>query len=281
MRPVRRAVLRSTASTMATWWSLQRLGVPGGRSRWTRVNHRGQEVTLTEGVALVAGSTASLARRDPVSALTCLGAGLVGAVDDLHPDAARKGLVGHLGALIHGDLSIGALKALGLTACGALAGAADRRVGHRRVGPPDASPASIVRHAGDTGVRACVVAGSANLANLLDLRPGRALKVALLLGIPLSASRSAAEPAGAAVGAALVLLPVDLRAEGMLGDTGANAVGALLGLAVTRAAGPRARVAVLAGLVALTLVSERVSFTRVIESTPVLRGLDAWGRQHR
>lgn len=240
-------------------------------------------MTLTEGVALVLGSSGALVLLDPVSAVTGLVAGLVGVVDDLRPDAERKGLAGHLGSLAHGDLSIGVLKVLGLTACGVLAGASDGQ--HLRAGPGAASPAGIVRAVGDTIVRACVIAGCANLVNLLDLRPGRALKVALLVGIPLCARGAsggpAREPAGAAVGAALALLAVDLRAEGMLGDTGANAVGALLGLAITRAAGPGARVAVLAGIVGLTLVSERVSFTRVIESTPVLRDLDAWGRRGR
>jgi len=67
----------------------------------------------------------------------------------------------------------------------------------------------------------------------------------------------------------------------MLGDAGANAFGALLGLA-TAATLPRpARLAVLAGIVGLTLASEKVSFTAVIESHPVLRRLDEWGRVRR
>jgi hypothetical protein len=65
----------------------------------------------------------------------------------------------------------------------------------------------------------------------------------------------------------------------MLGDTGANAAGALLGTALLQRSGPRGRVAALAILTALTLASEKVSFTRVIESTPVLRELDALGRR--
>ena len=65
----------------------------------------------------------------------------------------------------------------------------------------------------------------------------------------------------------------------MLGDTGANAAGALLGVAALAATGRRGRLALLAALVGLTVASERVSFTRVIESTPGLRELDALGRR--
>ena len=64
----------------------------------------------------------------------------------------------------------------------------------------------------------------------------------------------------------------------MLGDTGANSAGALLGTAIVAQSSPAARAGVLAALIALTLASEKVSFIRVIESTPVLRTLDAWGR---
>ena len=65
----------------------------------------------------------------------------------------------------------------------------------------------------------------------------------------------------------------------MLGDGGANAVGAALGVAAALAAPRPVRLALLAGQVALTLASERVSFTAVIARTPGLRHLDAWGRR--
>lgn len=281
MNPACRPVLSGALLTLAADRTLRHVGVPGGSRRWARVNHLGHEVTLLEGVALVCGSAAALTSLDPVAAVTALGTGLTGALDDLHPDAARKGLAGHLGALAHGEVSGGALKILGLSACGVWAATADGR-GTRRA--PATTTSGVLRSFGDLVVRAGLVAGSANLVNLLDLRPGRALKVALLIGIPLSTGRAgpaAARPAAAAVGSALVLLPGDLRAVGMLGDTGANAVGALLGLSTARWARPAGRVSVLAAIAGLTLVSERVSFTRVIEAMPILRELDAWGRLGR
>jgi hypothetical protein len=64
----------------------------------------------------------------------------------------------------------------------------------------------------------------------------------------------------------------------MLGDAGANSVGALLGLRLASLPGRGTRAGLLAAVVGLTLASEKVSFTKVIEATPGLRELDRFGR---
>jgi hypothetical protein len=128
---------------------------------------------------------------------------------------------------------------------------------------------------------AALVAGCANLANLFDLRPGRALKVALLPSPFVVSAAPAAGLVAAVAGPAVALLPEDLGERAMLGDGGANAAGALLGAALVAGAGPRVRLAALGVVVALTLASEKVSFTKVIEATPVLRELDLAGRRPR
>ena len=147
--------------------------------------------------------------------------------------------------------------------------------------PDRPPPVRGVRRAVNVALGAGVIAGTANLVNLLDLRPGRALKAGAIM--PRTAAvRSRKRRAGTCSGrsgAAGALLPADLDEQIMLGDTGANAYGALIGLAVVARTGPARRAALLAGLAALTAASERVSFTKVIESTPGLRELDALGRR--
>jgi hypothetical protein len=65
----------------------------------------------------------------------------------------------------------------------------------------------------------------------------------------------------------------------MVGDCGANSLGALAGWALTDRLDRRGRAAALAVVVALTLVSERVSFSALIDRSPMLRALDQWGRR--
>jgi len=116
---------------------------------------------------------------------------------------------------------------------------------------------------------ALLVGLAANFLNQLDTRPGRALK-AYLVAAPL---------AGAPLGTAVILAPYDLQEMAMLGDAGANALGAMLGLSSVSKLTGRSRWAAIGALAGLTLLGETRSLGDLIERTPVLRELDALGRQ--
>jgi UDP-N-acetylmuramyl pentapeptide phosphotransferase/UDP-N-acetylglucosamine-1-phosphate transferase len=266
-------------------YALLRRYPPGGEKTWVRTNHRGELLTLLEGPALplgaVAGGAASAllagpaARRGRLSAaVAALGALGFGIIDDLGGSGQRRGLRGHLGALAHGEVTTGTVKLAGLAATGLGAAMLDPPGGPGRGRPLDIA------------VNSGLIAGGANLLNLFDLRPGRAIKVSLLSAGLITAGGAATSQTGAALaavaapaGAALALLPEDLGERAMLGDAGANALGAMLGAAAARSLPRRARIGVLGVIVALTVASERVSFTRVIEATPPLRWLDQLGRR--
>jgi UDP-N-acetylmuramyl pentapeptide phosphotransferase/UDP-N-acetylglucosamine-1-phosphate transferase len=251
------------------------------RDSLRRTNFRGRDVSLAGGLAYAAGAGGVAALSGgPVgvaAAVAGLGAGAVGAYDDVvgsRPgQAGAKGFRGHLSALRQGRVTSGMVKIIGIGVAGmAAAGHLDYRTGRwARTG--------IAAGAADAVVAGALIAASANLVNLFDLRPGRALKVGLAAAVPLAAAGGRAAPvAAAAAGAAAALLPDDLGERTMLGDAGANALGALLGTAIAARTGWRGRLAVLAGVAALTAASEKVSFTRVIEGTPGLRELDSFGR---
>ncbi len=250
-------------------------------ARWTRTNHRGEPISLLEGPAvaagLAAGALAAGGRAGLAGAVAVAGGAAFGLVDDLAEGSgeARKGLRGHLGALARGELTTGGLKVLGIGATSLVA--AGIAVGGRGRGGATGGSGPVAGVL-DVAVAGALVAGTANLLNLLDLRPGRAGKAAVLAATPLLAHRSAGPLAAAAIGAAASGLPGDLAERDMLGDGGANALGALVGTAAVVAAPRPVRALLLAGVVALTVASEKVSFTEVIARTPALRAIDEWGR---
>lgn len=245
---------------------------------FARTNHRGLTVPVGAGVivslvVLVVAAVDQVLRAFDVApdlvhpthpiAVGAIGFGLLGLVDDLAETGSDKGFGGHLRALRRGRLTTGGLKLLG---GGALALAV--------VGPIDASePVRLL-------VDAALVALAANLGNLLDRAPGRTSKVALLVGGALLATHLDPAPVGLAVvlGAALGLLVFDLRELMMLGDAGANALGAAIGIAAVHSCSFGVRVGALVVVLLLNAASERVSFSAVIERVPPLRSLDRLGR---
>jgi UDP-N-acetylmuramyl pentapeptide phosphotransferase/UDP-N-acetylglucosamine-1-phosphate transferase len=239
-----------------------------------RINFRGRTVTLAGGPALAAGATigAAYGARGAAVAAAAVTAGAasgaVGLYDDLvgnRPEQKAKGFTGHLGALREGRVTSGLVKIAGV---GTAALAASALLSRERPG----------RGIVDVVLGAGVIAGAANLLNLLDLRPGRALKAGALIGAPLALGRGGGVAAGT-LGAGAAMIKPDLDEEIMLGDAGANALGALLGVALAARTGPAGRAVAVAVLAALTAASERVSFTKVISDTPWLRTLDELGRR--
>lgn len=255
MSPHVAAGARGLAAAALVWGTYAALtGSPAARPL-ERVNHAGRPVTLAEGPAVVAGLTLG----GPGPAALALATGSVGLLDDLGPQTGAKGLRGHLAELRRGRVTTGSLKiaGIGLAALAATV-AADRRVDSATL------PGTVL------------VAGGANLLNLLDLRPGRALKVAGALALP--AVLHGGPEASAVLGSVLAAAPRDLAGRSMLGDTGANALGAVLAQAYSRGWGTSARWAGALMVTGLIAASERVSFTAVIAGHPVLDAIDRWGR---
>lgn len=261
MLPSRPALVSAVVATVAQPIAGALLA---GRIRdFRRTNFHGREVSLAGGCAAAAGAVAGLLAGGggTRALLVPAAAAAAGAYDDLiaprHEIATDKGLRGHLAAARAGRLSGGVVKVALIGGAGLLAAS---------------GPGQARRLLG-----AGLIAGSANLVNLLDLRPGRAGKVVLGAGSVLGFGPDAA-PARAALGAAVATLPGDLGERTMLGDLGANPLGALLGLRLARAGLP-VQVVAATVIAALTALSERVSFSQIIDETAALRWVDQFARR--
>lgn len=267
------AVLASIAvSAAATRWALApvlRLLTEGAL---LRPNYRGRPIPIGAGLAvIVGGSVGVLAALPFVAAKTqtqglqwvfvAFSLGFVGFVDDTLGSHETKGLHGHVLTLLKGRLTTGGLKALlGVVVASMIAVANE--------GPWP----RVLLGAG-------LIALGANTVNLLDLRPGRAVKAFIAVGLCLGlATGGQAMWLAPFVVATMVYARTDLRAQAMLGDVGANALGGMMGLAFYQSLPPLGAGVALAAMAALHGVAERVSLTHVIERQPLLRWLDQWGR---
>ena len=229
--------------------------------------------SLLEPTALSSGGDngwALLAADGPKVVALCLGFGVLGFIDDLAGVGEGGGFRGHLRALVQGRVTTGAVKMLGgpVVAVVVLASSS-----------PPGGASSLIALLRD----AVLIALAANLANLLDRAPGRVAKVAQLCGVVLAAltlDPHLGAPA-VALGAAAALMVGDLRESLMLGDAGANVLGAVIGFATVISCSGTQRWVVFGVLVALNAVSEVVSFSTVIDRIWALRWLDRVGAPQR
>ena len=245
----------------------------------TRTNYRGQAIPVVGGIPMLAVTVAGLCAIKFLRSLTdlevlpaessrvlsplailILVTGLFGLVDDAFGTPATKGIRGHPRALARGKLTSGMVKLLtGLLAALTVASTLESSVGWVSLGT-------------------LTVASWVNVGNLLDLGPGRAFKgcipvaIALILCFP-----DELAPVALLVGAAVGVVRADLRERVMLGDSGANPMGALVGFSALASGNHCVLVAFLAVGVALNIAAEFVSFSQVITAVPALRRLDLFG----
>jgi UDP-GlcNAc:undecaprenyl-phosphate GlcNAc-1-phosphate transferase len=250
----------------------------------TAVNYRGERLLVILGMAVTAGvvaaSLGALAADFREGALLPTIRGtlqatvaivivfVAGLFDDAQPHRVR-GLVAHGRALARGRMTSGMVKLAALFAASALFIEATRGLTLSRV------------------VGMLFIAGSANLWNSFDVVPGRSIKYFLVAGVALQvvvAVLLACAVCGfsvfviAAVAAAIVALPFDLKERAMLGDGGANVLGFLIGAGLYLRLSAFWLWTALAVVVALTLVAETITLSRVIRAVPPLRWFDLLGR---
>lgn len=248
-----------------------------------RANYRARELPYPLGVLVVAAALLALVPLTLIErvghttimypelipvAMYSLGVACLGLIDDTlggqrAGSPAPRGWRGHGAAAMRGELSTGALKAVGSLGLALLVS--------------DFTGLSVGRWL----LAAAVLVLATNALNLLDLRPGRALKVFVLLGAGLTIGSRELRPLwilGLFVGPALVAGVYDLRERAMLGDTGANLLGALAGLWMVLTLSQTGQLIALALLVIVTVYGELRSISELVSRVPLLRGLDSWGR---
>ena len=204
-----------------------------------------------------------------------------GWLDDRFGKRGDGGFKGHIKSLLRGKLTTGMVKVLGI-------GFASLAVSIFLLGT---NILFVI-------LATCAIALSANLINLFDLRPTRASK-AYLFSLTQVALISICTILVIALvtnlwnpwqiitqelihliwmtGPVCAIWSFDAGEQAMLGDAGANPAGALLGLFAVSGLFILLPIYVLAVLT-LNLISEKVSFTAVIEHTPILKKVDMWGR---
>jgi len=254
---------------------------------FTRENYRGARLPFPGGIAIVAAGVLAvglwaalvpIAGLDPIDFAVYtdlaypLGVALLGLIDDLLAGASR-GWRGHGRSVLAGEFSTGALKAVGSLALALYA----------------LQATAYNEGVGEYVLAVALLVLTTNLFNLLDLRPGRSAKAFLLLGIVLSvvawhgpdgpfATYVPLWAVGPLAAPILVVGFYDLRERTMLGDTGANVIGAVAGLWLTYAFDTTGQLIALAIVLGLTVLGEFRSLNTLIERTPLLRQIDSIGR---
>jgi UDP-GlcNAc:undecaprenyl-phosphate GlcNAc-1-phosphate transferase len=196
-----------------------------------------------------------------IFALTLIG--MVGLLDDLIGDKNVKGFRGHIRSFFRGVLTTGGVKA--------------------GIGFFIALFVSVIvsENLINIIVNTLIIALFTNLTNLFDLRPGRSIKVFILLSIIMILTSNIKEYnfiLYSFYGILIIYFPIDLKAKAMMGDVGSNVLGITLGIYCAFTHSLVIKTIYLFVLIAIHVLAERISFSKIIESNKILKFIDDLGR---
>ncbi len=191
--------------------------------------------------------------------------GFTGILDDLAGNEQVKGILQHLRSTVEGDLTTGFLKAF-MTGLAALL-----------------VSLSMSRSLPDMLLNLFLLLLFTNLLNLLDLRPGRAIKSFFVFFLPLIYlivfhGMLTFLPLISMLLISLLYLRYDLREVCMLGDSGSNLLGVSLGYYYALWAPIPLKAVLLVFLISIHIVSERISLSAIFERSSLLSYFDNLGR---
>lgn len=187
---------------------------------------------------------------------------LVGYLDDSLGESTTKGFKGHLGGVMKGYLSTGMIKLIFALIMGFMI--------------------SMVYFAGIGNIifNTILFCLCVNMINLLDLRPGRAIKgfALIILFISISSGLQSIWMLFPILSSLTIYIRDELDENCMLGDTGSNLLGGIMGMYTLKVASSGVKYALFSVLLLLHIVSEFKSFSEIIESVPILKSMDSFGQ---
>ncbi|MDR1775386.1 MAG: hypothetical protein LBS17_02860 [Actinomycetes bacterium] len=215
-----------------------------------------------------------------------VGCFVFGHIDDRRGVRGAGGFHGHMRALLRGSFTTGLLKLFGIGVLSLGAGFVASQANYWTM-PATTGGWAWVSVAGWTLIAGAAIALTANFVNLCDLRPVRASKVyvfllliALVIGLCVRDLRTVSLFFFIwFVGPVCATWTYDANEIALLGDAGANPMGAVAGFFLCLLLPWWGLVLYLLVVLALNLCSEKVSYSAVVERTPWLRALDDAGRR--
>lgn len=195
-----------------------------------------------------------------------LSASFAGYIDDT-ASSPSKGISGHMRSLFNGNLTSGTIKAMvGISVSLIISLSGNYSIMH-------------------TVLNFLLICLMQNFINLMDLRPGRAIKAYMILSV-ISSMFIASSTLYLSINSGILLsfvfyLKYEINEVCMMGDAGSNALGIFMGIACASSGSIAFKLFMVIFLALAHIYSEFASISSLIDRVPALKILDMMGRREK